>query len=57
MGGRNATKGTKRGLKAARSGDRTSGGATKADLYRRAKARSLPGRSKMTKRQLANALH
>jgi hypothetical protein len=53
MGGRNATKTTARGRKAARD----AGMATKAQLYRRAKARSIPGRSKMTKQQLDNALH
>jgi hypothetical protein len=56
MGGRNATKRTARGVKAARSRARD-GGATKAQLYRRAKARHIAGRSKMSKRQLENALH
>ena len=50
MGGRNATRLT------ARSRSRHNG-STKAELYRRAKARSIPGRSKMTKQQLENALH
>ena len=31
--------------------------ATKEELYHRAQARHIPGRSKMTKRQLENALH
>lgn len=55
MDGRSATRTTQRGRKAALSRAR-SGSATKRDLYRRAKARSIPGRSKMTKRQLENAL-
>ena len=57
MGGRNATTRTKRGRKAARSRARNDGSVTKAQLYRRAKAQAIPGRSKMTKRQLENALH
>jgi hypothetical protein len=57
MEGRNATKTTARGRKAARARARNEGTATKAQLYRRAKARSIPGRSKMTKQQLDNALH
>ena len=32
------------------------GGPTKAQLYRRAKAQGIEGRSKMSKRQLENAL-
>jgi uncharacterized protein DUF6496 len=56
MGGRNARKRTARGRKAARTRAR-GGSATKAQLYRRAKARHIPGRSKMSKRQLENALH
>jgi hypothetical protein len=55
MGGRNATRITARGRKAARSRAR-SGGPTKAQLYKRAKARGIQGRSKMSKRQLQNAL-
>jgi hypothetical protein len=57
MGGRNAKKVTRRGAKAARSRARHSGSATKAQLYRRAKARDIPGRSRMSKRQLENALN
>jgi hypothetical protein len=57
MGGRDSTRRTESGRKAARPRARNSGGATKAQLYQRAKARSIPGRSKMTKRQLENALH
>jgi hypothetical protein len=57
MGGRNATGRTARGQKAARSRARRSGGpTTKAELYRQAKSRSIPGRSRMTKAQLLNAL-
>jgi hypothetical protein len=55
MGGKNAVRTTARGRKAARARART-GGATKEQLYRRAKARDIPGRSKMSKRQLENAL-
>jgi hypothetical protein len=56
MGGKDARKTTARGRKAARTRARN-GSATKQQLYRRAKAQSIPGRSKMTKRQLENALH
>ena len=57
MGGRNAPRRTARGRKAANSRvRRAAGGATKAELYQRAKKRHIPGRSKMTKVQLANAL-
>jgi hypothetical protein len=57
MGGRNATKTTAQGRKAARARTRHNGGPTKQSLYRRAKARGIEGRSKMSKRQLENALH
>jgi hypothetical protein len=56
MGGRNAKRLTRRGARAARSRARHSGTLSRAQLYRRAKARSIPGRSRMTKRQLENAL-
>jgi hypothetical protein len=56
MGGRNATKTTARGRKAARARARHNGGATKQVLYQRAKARGIEGRSRMSKRQLENAL-
>jgi hypothetical protein len=56
MGGRNASKRTARGRKAAAARARHAGGTTKAELYKRAKARHIPGRSHMTKRQLENAL-
>jgi hypothetical protein len=55
MGGRNATRRTAAGQKAARTRSRD-GGPTKADLMQRAKARGVAGRSKMSKRQLENAL-
>lgn len=57
VGGRNAKKLTRRGTKAARTRARRSGGASKAQLYRRARARAIPGRSRMSKRQLENALN
>jgi hypothetical protein len=57
MGGKNATKSTARGKKAARSRARHNGGSTKQTLYKRAKARGIEGRSRMSKRQLENALH
>src|SRR6201987_908154 len=56
MGGKNATKRTARGKKAARSRVRHNGSATKQSLYSRAKTRGIEGRSKMSKRQLENAL-
>src|SRR6516225_9991823 len=56
MGGRNARKITARGRKAARARSLESGTPTKAQLYRRAKAHGIAGRSKLTKQQLANAL-
>jgi hypothetical protein len=56
MGGRNATRTTARGNRAARSRARKSGSTTKQQLYRRAQARGIPNRSKMTKQQLENAL-
>jgi hypothetical protein len=56
MGGKNATKLTRRGVRAARSRVRHEPG-TKQELYQRAKRKGIEGRSKMTKRQLENALH
>ena len=56
MGGKNAAKTTRRGQKAANARARRSSGTTRAELYRRAQARHIEGRSKMTKQQLANAL-
>ncbi len=58
MGGKNATTLTRSGSKAAHTrARRAAGGQTKDELYRRAKARGIEGRSKMTKQQLANALN
>ena len=54
MGGRNATQRTAAGKKAARA--RARGGPTRAELYERARKRNIPNRSKMSKRQLQNAL-
>jgi hypothetical protein len=54
MGGKNASRTTASGRRAARTHARR--GPTKAALYARAKARHIAGRSKMTKQQLANAL-
>jgi len=55
MGGENAKSATGRGRKAARARSRD-GGASKAELYKRAKAKGIENRSKMSKRQLENAL-
>lgn len=55
MGGKNAARLTKRGQKAARTRVRSSG-ATKEELYEKAKKRRIEGRSRMTKQQLENAL-
>jgi hypothetical protein len=57
MGGKNARRTTARGRKAARSRSRRQDGPTKQELSDRARAAGIKGRSKMTKRQLANALH
>ena len=56
MGGKNATKTTRSGRKAANVRARRGGGATLAELYRRAQAGRVAGRSRMTKQQLVNAL-
>jgi Family of unknown function (DUF6496) len=55
MGGKNARKPTARGKKAARARARA-GGHTWQELYAQARRRHIEGRSKMTKRQLENAL-
>lgn len=62
-GGRSATRRTAAGRKAAATRARAatatrarSGGVTKAQLYARAKRAGVQGRSKMSKRQLQNAL-
>ncbi len=58
MGGKNAAHRTAHGRKAARSRARRSGGgATKQELYRKAQANHIEGRSRMSKQQLENALH
>ena len=56
MGGKNARRRTARGRRAARTRARRGSHLTKDQLYARAKARGVEGRSKMTKRQLQNAL-
>ena len=53
-GGKNAKSLTASGKRAARS--RARGGATRAELYEKAKKRNVPNRSKMSKAQLQNAL-
>ena len=55
MGGKNATRTTKRGQHAANA--RARKGKTKDALYASAKKAHIPNRSKMTKQQLENALH
>jgi len=55
-GGKNATRRTAAGKRAARSRARNSSSQTKAQLYKKAKARHIPNRSKMSKIQLENAL-
>lgn len=56
MGGRNARKQTARGHRAAVSRSRSADGHTRRELYDKAKRRRVKGRSKMSKRQLENAL-
>ena len=56
MGGANARKPTARGRKAARARAHKADGHTRSELYARAQRRHIEGRSKMTKRQLENAL-
>ena len=55
MGGKNAKRTTASGRKAARARSRD-GGPTKEELYKRARANGIENRSKMSKRQLENAL-
>jgi hypothetical protein len=57
MGGDDATKLTKSGKKAANTRARREAGSSKEELYARAKTKGIAGRSKMTKRQLENALN
>jgi hypothetical protein len=56
MGGKSAKKPTARGRKAANTRAHRADGHTRAELYARARRRDIRGRSKMTKRQLENAL-
>ena len=56
MGGRNARKQTARGHRAAVARTHAADGHTRQELYEKAKRRHVEGRSKMTKRQLENAL-
>lgn len=56
MGGKEAQKPTARGQKAAAARARRADGHTRQDLYVEAQRRNIEGRSKMTKRQLENAL-
>jgi hypothetical protein len=56
MGGRDARKTTARGRHAANARARKADGHTRQELYARARRRGIEGRSKMTKRQLENAL-
>jgi hypothetical protein len=56
MGGKDAQKPTARGQKAARARARRQDGHTRHELYAKAQQRRVEGRSKMTKRQLENAL-
>jgi Family of unknown function (DUF6496) len=56
MGGSNARKQTARGRKAAAARAHKADGHTRSELYARAQRRHIEGRSRMTKRQLENAL-
>ena len=56
MGGRNARKQTARGHRAAVARAHRADGHTRQELYEKAKKRHVEGRSKMSKRQLENAL-
>jgi hypothetical protein len=56
MGGHNARKRTAKGRRAAIARSRENNGHTRQQLYAKAKARHIEGRSKMSKRQLENAL-
>jgi len=56
MAGRNARKPTARGRKAATARARKRDGHTRQELYAKAKKRRIEGRSRMSKRQLENAL-
>jgi hypothetical protein len=56
MAGKNARKQTGRGHRAATARARKLDGHTREELYAKAKSRHIEGRSKMSKRQLENAL-
>ena len=56
MAGRDARKPTARGRKAAVARSRKPDGHTRQELYAKAQSRRIEGRSKMSKRQLENAL-
>jgi hypothetical protein len=56
MAGRDARKLTARGRKAATARSRKPDGHTRQELYARAKRKGIDGRSRMSKRQLENAL-
>ena len=56
MGGKNARKPTARGERAATARAHRADGHTLQELYAQAQRRHIEGRSKMTKRQLENAL-
>jgi hypothetical protein len=56
MAGRNARKPTALGRKAAIARSRKHDGHTRQELYAKAKRRRIAGRSRMSKRQLENAL-
>jgi hypothetical protein len=56
MGGKNTKRPTARGRKAAVARTRRADGNTRRELYARAQSRRIEGRSKMSKRQLENAL-
>lgn len=57
MGGRDARRTSGRAGKTTRAQSRGRHEETRAELYQEAKRRDIPGRSKMSKRQLENALH
>lgn len=56
MAGRNARKPTAGGYRAAVARAHRTDGHTRQELYDKAKRRRVEGRSRMTKRQLENAL-
>jgi hypothetical protein len=55
-GGKDARRATVRGQKAAAGRAQSADGDTRQELYAQAQRRHIEGRSKMTKRQLKNAL-